>query len=71
MEPIESPPPLPPDAWITYRTAAARLDLSERTIRRLIREGRIEAKSIGPRCVRIRWASCIRLLEQDGFEGEV
>lgn len=65
MEQIESPPPLPIDAWVTLRTAGARLEVSERQIRRLIRDGQIEARTLGKRCVRVRWASCLALMQAD------
>lgn len=44
------------DQWGTIAVAAAMLDVSPKTIRRMITRGEIEAKRFGPRLVRVNLA---------------
>lgn len=40
--------------WTTIPEAADRLEVSTKTIRRMIARGEIEARRIGPRLIRVR-----------------
>jgi len=41
-------------SWITVQQAAEELQVSTKTIRRMISRGELEAKRVGPRLIRIR-----------------
>ena len=48
------------EAWPTIRSAAVQYGMSEKTIRRRISEGTLEARRFGPRLIRINPASLER-----------
>jgi excisionase family DNA binding protein len=50
---------LPP--WPSMRQGAEYLNVSEKTIRRYIAQGRIKAKRVGPRLIRIERDSLVAL----------
>lgn len=51
----------PAPDWITLREAAERLQISEKSTRRWIAEGRLQAVRIGPRMIRVDAASIAAL----------
>lgn len=51
----------PAPDWITLREAAERLQISEKSTRRWIADGRLKAVRIGPRMIRVDAASIAAL----------
>lgn len=52
----------PAASWLTVANAAAEVDASEKTIRRLVAAGELEATYLTPRAMRISRASLEKLL---------
>lgn len=50
---MRRPTPAPSRVWLTVPEAAARLALSERTIRTYISHGRLTAYRLGPKALRL------------------
>ncbi|GFG49462.1 excisionase [Mycolicibacterium agri] len=50
-------PKLPP--WISIRKAAVYLDVSDKTVRRMVRRGDLKARRIGGRLIRIERESLL------------
>jgi excisionase family DNA binding protein len=72
--PVPAPSPRPPRAvgrLISCRAASDLLAVSDDTIRRMAREGKLEAVLIGKRCLRISEASVLALLPAAKSEGGV
>lgn len=63
MLPVKSPLSAAADRLLTIRQAAEQLQISERTVRRLIGTGALPAVKIGGRLVRIR-ARDLRIVER-------
>lgn len=53
---MKKPHPTPPPAWLDIRGAAAYLTVSVPTIRRWIASGRLPARRVGDKVIRIRVA---------------
>ncbi len=51
----------PAPEWLTLRDTAERLQISEKSVRRWIAEGRLKAVRIGPRMIRVDAASVAAL----------
>jgi len=58
---LRNSPPQRPD-WVTIATAAERLGLSAKSIRRRIADGTLPAYRVGPRLIRLDAADIDRLL---------
>ena len=52
----------PASQWLTLSEAASYLDISESTLRRQIRKGKIRVKYFSPRRPRITWQEIERFL---------
>jgi len=55
------PTTTPAPDWITLREAAQRLQISEKSVRRWIADGRLKGVRIGPRMIRVDAASIAAL----------
>ena len=53
----------PAPDWITLRETAERLQISEKSVRRWIADGRLKAVRVGPRMIRVDAASILALAE--------
>jgi excisionase family DNA binding protein len=51
-----------PDAWVSMRTVAERLEVTVRTVERWVSQGRIRTGKLGRRCLRVEWASVLQML---------
>jgi|GEM_PF-5512178 len=62
MSKFQLTPPKAVGRLLSCRTASILLSVSDDTIRRMAREGRLEAVILGRRCIRISEASVLALL---------
>jgi excisionase family DNA binding protein len=69
MNPSPLASPLPPDAvLLTLDQVAALLQVSKRTVQRLVREGELQAIRLGHRTVRLSAASIHRFIDGEPSE---
>lgn len=54
-------PPTKPGRLLSCRAASVILDVSDDTIRRMAKEGRLESVQIGKRCIRVSESSVLSL----------
>lgn len=54
---------IPAPEWLTLRDTAERLQISEKSARRWIADGRLKAVRIGPRMIRVDAASIAALAQ--------
>lgn len=60
-----------PDQWGTIVQAAETLNVSTRTIRRMIARGEIDARRVGPRLIRVRLSHLANIGRPLQYEGAI
>lgn len=61
------PTRLPPGRWLSVATVAERLDMSTKTVRRLIAAGKIDTVRLTPRSIRISEASLAAYIAKNTY----